>query len=177
MSARSNHSLTGVLTVKQAEALRLASEHRSSKEIARIVGITRYAVDHRIKEALRNLGAGTRAEGVRMYLQLTESDRDQIACDSAEVDLPAFTGFMGGLDAQGDLGASRSHNVLHDASGYLPFDGEAFETDIWPGSVSVSTGNDLGTAMRILVIAGLSIGFVLAFVLLIGATEILSRLV
>lgn len=54
------------LTDKQRECLRLVFMHRSSKEIARELGIGVDAVDQRIKTAMRTLDVESRTEAARM---------------------------------------------------------------------------------------------------------------
>ncbi len=54
------------LTPEQLQALRLAREGFTSKEIARQLEITRWAVDQRIERARARLGAGDRNEAIRM---------------------------------------------------------------------------------------------------------------
>ena len=54
------------LTEKQRECLRLVFMHRSSKEIARELGIGVDAVDQRIKTAMRTLDVESRTEAARM---------------------------------------------------------------------------------------------------------------
>jgi DNA-binding CsgD family transcriptional regulator len=57
------------LTDKQRAVLDLVLEHKSSKEIARALGISPHAVDQRIKTARNKLAAGSRAELARIYLR------------------------------------------------------------------------------------------------------------
>ena len=54
------------LTDKQRDCLRLVFMHRSSKEIARELGIGVDAVDQRIKTAMRTLDVESRTEAARM---------------------------------------------------------------------------------------------------------------
>jgi DNA-binding CsgD family transcriptional regulator len=57
------------LTEKQRECLRLVFMHRSSKEIARELGIGADAVDQRIKTAMRTLGVETRVDAARLLAE------------------------------------------------------------------------------------------------------------
>ena len=54
------------LTEKQRECLRLVFMHRSSKEIARELGIGADAVDQRIKTAMRTLDVESRTDAARL---------------------------------------------------------------------------------------------------------------
>jgi DNA-binding CsgD family transcriptional regulator len=50
------------LTEGQRECLRLVLAHKSSKEIARLLGKSRFTIDKRIERALRTLGVESRTE-------------------------------------------------------------------------------------------------------------------
>lgn len=50
------------LTDGQRRCLRLVRQHKTSKEIARILGISRFTVDQRVERACQMLGAGKRTE-------------------------------------------------------------------------------------------------------------------
>lgn len=54
------------LTEKQRVCLRMVYMHRSSKEIARELGIGSDAVDQRLKTAMRTLGVESRVEAARL---------------------------------------------------------------------------------------------------------------
>ena len=55
------------LTDKQCDVLDLVLAHKSSKEIARTLGISHYTVDQRIAAARQKLGASTRRELALIY--------------------------------------------------------------------------------------------------------------
>ncbi len=57
------------LTPRERECLQLVAEHLSSKEIARRLGLSQHTVDGHLHEARRKLGAPTRRDAVRMFLQ------------------------------------------------------------------------------------------------------------
>jgi len=60
------------LTAKQREVLDLLIEHKTSKEIARELGISPHTVDQRIQFAKEKLGAGSRSEVALLYRRLVE---------------------------------------------------------------------------------------------------------
>ncbi len=72
------------LTQKQRECLQLVVQRRSSKQIARILGISKPAVDQRITNARNVLGAANRDEAAIMFAKLT-STYDSIAYDPVRV--------------------------------------------------------------------------------------------
>ncbi len=61
------------LTAKQREVLDLLIEHKTSKEIARTLGISPHTVDQRIQFAKEKLGAVSRSEAALTYRRLTET--------------------------------------------------------------------------------------------------------
>src|SRR5687767_15718396 len=58
------------LTDKQREVLDLLIEHKTSKEIARTLGISPHTVDQRIFFAKEKLGAASRNEAAAAYRRL-----------------------------------------------------------------------------------------------------------
>jgi DNA-binding CsgD family transcriptional regulator len=60
----------GGLTDKQREVLDLLIEHKTSKEIARLLGISPHTVDQRIFFAKEKLGAASRNEAAATYRRL-----------------------------------------------------------------------------------------------------------
>lgn len=60
------------LTAKQREVLDLLIEHKTSKEIARELGISPHTVDQRIQFAKEKLGASSRSEVALLYRRLVE---------------------------------------------------------------------------------------------------------
>lgn len=55
------------LTTKQREALDLLIQHKTSKEISRILGISPHTVDQRIEAAKRKFAVATRGELAQAY--------------------------------------------------------------------------------------------------------------
>lgn len=60
------------LTPKQREVLDLLIEHKTSKQISRILGISPHTVDQRINFARTKLGVSTRGEVALVYRRLLE---------------------------------------------------------------------------------------------------------
>ncbi len=58
------------LTEKQREVLDLLLDHKTSKEIAKFLGISPHTVDQRIQFAKRRLGASSRSDLARRYREL-----------------------------------------------------------------------------------------------------------
>lgn len=62
-----------ILTDKQRAVLDLLIEHKTSKEISRILGISHHTVDQRIMLARAKLGVATRGEVAQAYRRLVAS--------------------------------------------------------------------------------------------------------
>lgn len=74
-----------LLSAKQKEALELvAFEHLSSKEIARRLSLSKYAVDARLERAAAVLGASSRDEAARIYVKFRTYDG--VVCDVVRLD-------------------------------------------------------------------------------------------
>jgi len=65
--------LLAELTAKQREVLDLLIEHKTSKEIARLLDISPHTVDQRIQFAKDKLGARTRNEAAAIYRRLVDT--------------------------------------------------------------------------------------------------------
>lgn len=61
------------LTGKQREVLDLLIQHKTSKEISRLLGISPHTVDQRIMLARAKLGVATRGEVAQAYRRLVEA--------------------------------------------------------------------------------------------------------
>jgi DNA-binding CsgD family transcriptional regulator len=79
------HRLDG-LTDKQRQVLDLLIEHKTSKEIARSLGISPHTVDQRIQFAKDKLGAHTRSEVALSYRRLLETCEQMTYEDSGIAD-------------------------------------------------------------------------------------------
>lgn len=67
------HAILAALTDKQRAVLDLLIEHKTSKEISRILGISHHTVDQRIMLARAKLGVATRGEVAQAYRRLVAS--------------------------------------------------------------------------------------------------------
>ncbi|MGZ3268431.1 MAG: helix-turn-helix transcriptional regulator [Croceibacterium sp.] len=92
------------LTDKQRRVLDLLIEHKTSKEIARELGISPHTVDQRLQFAREKLGAGSRSELAQAYRRLLEVYGQLTYKPSGIADPPRKTD--GGHGAQGPLSQS-----------------------------------------------------------------------
>jgi DNA-binding CsgD family transcriptional regulator len=60
------------LTEGQKACLRLVDDHHTSKEIARILGISPFTVDQRLDAARRKLGAASRKDAAKIFVRIEQ---------------------------------------------------------------------------------------------------------
>lgn len=73
------------LTDKQRAVLDLLIEHKTSKEISRILGISHHTVDQRIMLARAKLGVATRGEVAQAYRRLVANSAAGVAVSDASM--------------------------------------------------------------------------------------------
>lgn len=156
------------LTAKQRECLHLVVLRKSSKEIARILDISKPAVDQRLVSARRVLGAATRDEAALIYARASGT-YDRILYDPVGVPSDDSFGSEGLQDEQ-----SSSFMLEEVSSAYD--DDTKHDLNFWPQILKESDGS-WGTAQRIAIIVILTIG-ILAIVLIgLSVSQSLSSLV
>lgn len=77
------------LTAKQREVLDLVIQHKTSKEISRLLGISPHTVDQRIMLARGKLGVGSRGEVAQAYRRLVEI-YEQPVYEPSHIGIPSF---------------------------------------------------------------------------------------
>ncbi|MEH6789179.1 helix-turn-helix transcriptional regulator [Parasphingorhabdus sp.] len=156
------------LTAKQRECLHLVVLRKSSKEIARILGISKPAVDQRLISARRVLEASTRDEAALIYARASGT-YDRILYDPAGVPFHDENG----AEQQQDEAADSF--ILEEVSNPYDF-ATGHDRDVWP-QILKDTGGHWGAAQRIAIIVVLTIG-ILAIVLIgLSVSQSLSSLV
>lgn len=95
------------LTDKQREVLNLLVQHKTSKEIARILGISPYTVDQRIAAARRKLNARSRNELAATYQSATSDLSDQTISEGSVYQ----SSQVGKSDETRDEGSGNDANV------------------------------------------------------------------
>lgn len=150
----------GRLTDKQRQCLHLVVLRKSSKEIARELGISKPTVDQRIANARQILGARNRDEAAIIFARNAET-YDRVIYDPACV--PSET------ESRNSSLSEVGTNVglrLEEAS--VPFSGVIEHQAFRSPDFRWSSSGDLDTRMRVAIIVGLTVG-ILAIVL-IGLT-------
>lgn len=167
------------------ECLRLAGRHYSSKEIARLLGISKHTVDQRLRFATRQMGAASRFEAARRFC---DDDTGQIAkpsdlydpvlYDTAYVPDDADGARNDGPGREKDLLPGTAGSRLQDApSPYILGDASKIEALF---SLPVSTGkapsSPLGLRVKSVIVVGIAAISLLAFGAAVAALEVLSRI-
>lgn len=73
------------LSEKQLTSLRLTYLHKTSKEIAKLAGVTPYAIDAQIERAKQRLGVGTRIEAAELVIRHSPGPYEQLIYGSPHV--------------------------------------------------------------------------------------------
>ncbi|GAA0473406.1 hypothetical protein GCM10009096_13390 [Parasphingorhabdus litoris] len=155
------------LTAKQRECLHLVVLRKSSKEIARILDISKPAVDQRLDSARRTLDVATRDEAAIIFARAT-GDYDRIIYD------PAYLPNSPESGAKASQGDQPQSFMLEEVT--VPYDfNSRHEADQWLKALKEPSG-DLGTVQRLAIIVGMTIG-ILAIVLIgLAVSQSLSGL-
>ena len=173
------------LSDAQCDCLRLVAEHRSSKEIARLLMISSHTVDQRLKRAASILAVESRFEAARMfasyerenglaqpvYERLVYQGPDlPLFNDSADMEVPA--------NEQDPLGGGVEGTTLREAqASYFSM----FEPQAKPRTLSsilkdAGYENDLSTSWRLAAVLAIMLIGVFGFAILVSVVEGLSRI-
>lgn len=173
------------LSNAQCDCLRLVAEHRSSKEIARLLAISPHTVDQRLKRATSILAVGSRFEAARLFashIRVTEASPsvyDGLIYQSPELTRFADLGDMDGPPDELDpLGDGDEETTLHEAqaSYFSMFEPQAKPRTLLSILSDARYENDLPTSWRLLAIMAIMLGGVVAFAALVSVAEGLSRI-
>ena len=101
----------GSLTDKQRAVLDLLIEHKTSKEISRLLGISHHTVDQRIMLARAKLGVASRSEVAQAYRRLVA--RSQAVSALYERSVYDFSDVAPALNGPQALGTEDRTDLLH----------------------------------------------------------------
>ncbi len=155
------------LTAKQRECLHLVVLRKSSKEIARILEISKPAVDQRLVSARRVLGAATRDEAALIYARASGT-YDRILYDPAGVPFDGVSGPEGSQDER------PGSSMLEEVSIPYEIDTEN-DPNLLPQILKEPEGN-WGTAQRIAIMVILTIGILAIVLIALSVSQSLSSL-
>ena len=82
------------LTDRQREVLRLVSQGFESKEIARALGISHFAVNQRIERAVRALGARNRKQAARLFAEWDDETCERITREPIQLEAEPKSDWM-----------------------------------------------------------------------------------
>jgi DNA-binding CsgD family transcriptional regulator len=155
------------LTLKQRECLDLVLQRKTSKQIARILKVSKPAVDQRLATARQYLGAADRDDAAMRYSRML-SMYDRVAYDTLQ--LPPWSENaheIGRGERPGEL------FTLHEA----PTTFGTYEQlqPLGPQALGVSL-NDLGTGARIAVMVGFAVAIPSTVLIVLAVGQSLSRL-
>jgi hypothetical protein len=177
----------GALRDIHKECLRLAGRHYSSKEIARMLGISKHTVDQRLRHATQKMGATSRFEAARRFCDDdTEPARlpskpdlcDPILYDAAYIPVKHHYASDEEPGSERDQLPGAAGSRLQDAQAPYTFgDTSKFEPLF---SIPVSTGeappSSLSLSTKSLLVVGVAAISLLAFGAAVAALEVLSRI-
>lgn len=168
-------SRIATLSEGQLLCLRLVAQHRTSKEIARELGISEDTVDQRIASARRKLGAQSRAEAARI---LTAAERPDIYGQPVypSSDLPPAPKIAPSAALEDYEERQASVGVVEDREVYQP----SFPFRPTPEPVQFPMPgrrwNDLGPLMRTAVIIAIAAASILLPLIAVSTYETASRI-
>lgn len=158
------------LSEGQRQCLRLVLAHKSSKDIARELGISSHTVDQRIKLAMRTLGATTRVEAAQRHAQL-EAGYQPLVYQSPDI---ARTRQPGTTGASADAGALA--DAVAEQRAVFEVDAPLFRALPAPVPVKGRSPSEIGTSQRIGWIVVIMLAIALVFGVFVAGLEGLSRL-
>lgn len=154
------------LTDKQRDCMRLVVMRKSSKEIARELGIAKPTVDQRVANARQILGARNRDEAAIIFSRGAQ-EYDRVIYDTARVPTNHLMAQCSLPEARQDLGLR-----LEEAA--IPFSGIIEHQT--PPYFGWSPSVDIGTSGRMLIIVGLTVGILSIVLIGLAVAESLAGL-
>jgi DNA-binding CsgD family transcriptional regulator len=156
------------LTDKQRECLHFVVMRKSSKEIARELGISKPTVDQRITNARQILGARSRDEAAIIFARGNEK-YDRVIYDPARV--PNTTAFIDGTmqETQQNIGIRLEEPAI-------PFSGIFEHQPTAQLGFRWSPSGDANTTSRLLIIVGMTVGILSIILIGLAVAQSLSGL-
>jgi DNA-binding CsgD family transcriptional regulator len=168
------------LTDKQRDCLRLVLMHRSSKEIARQLGIGADAVDQRVKTAMRTLGVDSRVEAARMLAEYEGTQPYQrFVYQPSDVVPPAAPAMFSpaAIDGNGTQGTQAGLAVREEQALFRALPWQTSGTLALPLPVEGKGRNELSAWQRAGWIVAIAIGTAIGFGAFLSGLEALGQLV
>jgi DNA-binding CsgD family transcriptional regulator len=173
------------LSGAQCDCLRLVAEHRSSKEIARLLMISPHTVDQRLKRAANILAVDSRFEAARMFASyerengLSRRLYESLVYQSPDLPhTPEAVQMVEPPSEQDPMGGSKASSTLHEvqASYFGMFEPRSKPRTL--SSILSQSGyeNDLSTTWRLFAVLVIMLAGVFGFAMLVSVVEGLSRI-
>ena len=183
----------------QRDCLRLVYEHMTSKDIARVLGVSPHTVDMRLRTAMRTLGVDSRIDAARRLIdsEAGTNPYQPLIYQSPELGGSPETAIMGSPASA----TSDDNAVQHSDTRFSPDFGPSAAGPPRPAGAPLLSGgnaegrfgersyaapltrsvpwgarNDLGPGARLAWIAAIAIGSALGFGAILGALEALKHL-
>ncbi len=178
-------SQRGSLTDRQVDVLKRVAQFKSSKQIARELGISHHTVDQRIRAVIEKLGVETRADAARVFIAMQENSgvADKGICESPAYQLSYLASVAGPAEQEASAGewnpvADRQDRQLKEPQAHYFADMVPAQADQPWLSVLMKTDrqNDLTAWGRTLCIMAIMLLTLLVMGALVGLAEGLSRL-
>ena len=162
-----NRHLFDRITPKQRECLDLVLERKTSKQISRILRISKPAVDQRLATARQSLGAVDRDDAVMIYARMLAT-YDRVAYDSMQLPPVAQS-----LQSDEQDRASAATLTLHEApTSFGNFErGPVAAFDVLGVSLQ-----ELSLVARLVVIVAFCVGILASLLIGLAVAQSLSRL-
>ena len=160
------------LSEGQKACLRLVNTHHSSKEIARILKISRHTVDQRLALACKILEARSRRDAARLFAEYDSFVYEPIDIGSE----PSFDAFLTPPDQERLVGAESDDYLRDHVIPFIADQSVSNSSSTSPFPLKKGQLNDLNVKMRLFWIAIIFGSSVVISGLLIVALEALGRL-
>ncbi|MEK6638166.1 MAG: helix-turn-helix transcriptional regulator [Pseudomonadota bacterium] len=177
---RVENEYVALLSEGQRDCLRLVFQHRSSKQIARELGISSHTVDQRLKAAMRILRVSARIDAARILAAYEKDDPYQSLVHQspgiAQRSSPAM--MLPPIDYRELHPTDIDGNAVHDvvASGQSLRDMTS-PSSSWPLPMYVGERNDLSLIYRLGWIFAIAATAALAFGMILAGLDALARLI
>jgi DNA-binding CsgD family transcriptional regulator len=166
------------LTEKQRVCLRMVFMHRSSKEIARELGIGADAVDQRLKTAMRTLGVESRIEAARMLAAHEGAATYQRPVyQTSDVVPGAIPATLRTIVHAGAVGERGGTAVREEQASFEAVSWQRPRSLPFPLPIEGGERNDLGPWQRVAWIVVIAIGTAIGFGAFLSGLQALSQLI
>ncbi len=185
---RKGHQSCGVtqLTQLQIDVLTRVAQFKSSKQIARELGISHHTVDQRIRSVIEKMGVETRAEAARAYIEARDNKDlvnddicETLAYQTPDLDIPSYLADQKLPPGEWNPAGGRQEQQLKETQAfYFAGDSQVQNRLSWASVLTkADRQNDLTALGRTIFIILIMLLTLLVVGALVGLAEGLSRLV